>query len=93
MGDRETREEQVQTFREVTDALMECVGMDLQQIADAFDVGRVTVSRWRTGRADTRPREGWEEVVARLAREAAERHEQHAERLRGLAGLLSPPAD
>ena len=69
-------------FRKATDELFE--GISHQDLADALGLSVATVRQARLdddAKAHRTPPEGWEESVARLARERAKRLERLAERL------------
>lgn len=76
-------------FKAATDRLVEA-GVTLTRLADEMRITLNSVSRMRsgTGRNQLRPPDGWQSIVARLAREHAKERERDAERLRALADEL-----
>ena len=69
-------------FKKATEELM--AGMTRQQIADALGVSEATVRQAKldeAAKAHRTPPQGWELVLAKLARQRAERLQRLADRL------------
>jgi hypothetical protein len=76
-------------FKTAADTL-KARGVTLDQIAGAFTppVTPNTVNRWKMDDQRLRPREGWEEVLARLAVARADELQDEERELRQLAAEL-----
>lgn len=79
-------------FKAATDVLTSTPAMTLGRIADAFGKETHTITRARMeGENSRRPPNGWEPVLARLAREYANALRSYAEELDRLAEFLEKP--
>jgi transposase-like protein len=75
-------------FREAVDRLRLSTGYSMDDVAAAFGVSLNLAQRWRAEGGRHRPRPGWEQTIAEMARTGAAANRERADAADKLAGEL-----
>jgi transposase-like protein len=78
-------------FRDVVDQLRLSTGYSMDDVAAAFGVSLNLAQRWRAEGGRHRPRPGWEQTLAAMARAGAKANRERADAAEALATELEGP--